>query len=67
MKIKFQDNTGVRFQDNVVEVVIFDDDENPISVSIETLEFITSANAADKDFASVLKDSGISPSKTIRL
>lgn len=67
MKIRFQDNSGIRYIEDVAEVIVFDDNENPISISIENGELVTSANASDKDFATVLSDSGLKPSKIVRI
>ena len=45
----------------VSEVVIFDDDGNPVAASIQQGEFITSGHAAEADFDQTIRQCGLVP------
>lgn len=62
MKVLIVDKDGQKCHlSGVPEVVILDDDENPLSVAVQQGELVTCAHAAEGGFADVVKKCGLVP------
>ena len=62
MKVLFVDAEGrKRHLAGVSEVVVLDDNENPINVSIQQGDLVTCCHAAEADFAEVIRKCGLVP------
>lgn len=62
MKVLFVDAEGrKRHLAEVSEVVVLDDEENPINVSVQQGALVTCCHASEGDFAEVIRKCGLVP------
>jgi len=64
MKVRLLDkNRRPVYLPDVSEVVIMDDEQNPISVAIQQSDMVTCAHAAEQGFDNIARKCGLNPSR----